>query len=169
MCHGATKLAKAPADSSQRTQEPRNGRSFPTRDVASNAHLSTRSAQIHTRSAQFPTRCVHALRRQTKKTEPTGWRIDIVIVRTSSWSRRLGKCVGNGLGVAQTIGATAMGLVDSPVVELFAVTESMVLLLGILLFLKDVFLCLSLGLRDSLRRIPCERSSKWRPFQSQCA
>ena len=46
-----------------------------------------------------------------------------------------------------------MGLVDSPAVELFAVAESMVLLMGILFFLKDLFLCLSLGLRVSLRGI----------------
>ena len=37
-----------------------------------------------------------------------------------------------------------MGLVDSPVVELFGVAEFVILLLGMLLFLKELF-CVSLG------------------------
>ena len=87
----------------------------------------------------------------------------VLIIVVRQWAR-CGSDNGRTL-----VAASAVGLVDSPAVELFAVAEFVGLLLGILLFLKDVFLCLSLGLRVSLRPIPCERSSKRRPFQSQRA
>ena len=130
--------------------------------------------KFSTRSAAFPARCFHALRRQTEKGCGNGLRFDIVIfiiiVVVSSSGKVFRQWAGCGSDNGWTlVAASAVVLVDSPVVELFAVSEFVGLLLGILLFLKDVFLCLSLGLRVSLRPIPCERSSKRRPFQSQCA
>ena len=157
MCHGTTKLAQAPADSSQRTQQPRNGIARNAHSSTRNAHFSKRNVQLPTRSAQFPTRCFRALRRQTKSLSQRRG-IDIVIVMMivvvpssgmvfRQWS---GRGSDNG---RNHVAATALGLVDSPVVELFAVA-----------FLEGSVLSLSLGLRVSFRgNISCERSSK-RPW-----
>ena len=89
-----------------------------------------------------------------QKSGANGRRADIVIVVTIIAVLLVWESVSAmGCNGRNLVAATASGLVDSPVVELFAVAESMVLLLGMFLFLKDVFLCLSLRLRVSLRGI----------------
>ena len=77
-----------------------------------------------------------------------------------------GRGSGNGRNL---VTATATGIVDSPVVELFAGAESMVLLLGNVALLEGCVFVFVAALASFLAgNIPCERSTG-RSFQSRCA